>query len=198
MRTNLATPIFVLESLLGCDQELLNGIIMKSKSAKISLERLRLIAEQQFDIRIASDGRWYHNGREIWRIELVKLFASILLRDDGGVYWLATPVEKGRIIVDDAPFIIREMMVEVGAGAVPQKISFQTNLDDIVPLDQAHPLQLRKPATADDLRPYIEVRDGLLAKLSRPVYYQLAEYAEAGPDSRLGVWSHEQFFPLEA
>ncbi|MFZ9135118.1 MAG: DUF1285 domain-containing protein [Candidatus Puniceispirillaceae bacterium] len=159
---------------------------MKSKLAKISLERLRLIAEQQFDIRIASDGRWYHDGGEIRRIELVKLFASILLRDDDGVYWLATPAEKGRIAVDDAPFIIREMSVEAGAGMAPQKISFQTSLDDIVPLDEAHPLQ------------YIEVRDGLLAKLSRPVYYQLAEYAETGPDGRFGVWSHHQFFPLEA
>ena len=49
-----------------------------------------------------------------------------------------------------------------------------------------------------DLRPYIEVRDGLLAKLSRPVYYQLADYAEVGPDGRLGVWSYNQFFALEA
>jgi len=171
---------------------------MKSKLAKISLERLRLIAEQQFDIRIASDGRWYHDGGEIRRIELVKLFASILLRDDDGVYWLATPAEKGRIAVDDAPFIIREMSVEAGAGIAPQKISFQTSLDDIVPLDEAHPLQLQKAAASDYMRPYIEVRDGLLAKLSRPVYYQLAEYAETGPDGRFGVWSHHQFFPLEA
>ena len=46
-------------------------------------------------------------------------------------------------------------------------------------------------------RPYVEVRNGLQAKISRPVYYQLAEHAEKGPDGRLGVWSNKQFFALE-
>jgi hypothetical protein len=68
----------------------------------------------------------------------------------------------------------------------------------MVLLDIKHPLQLRAGVQSRDLRPYIEVRDGLLAKLSRPVYYQLADYAEVGPDGRLGVWSHNQFFALEA
>ena len=39
--------------------------------------------------------------------------------------------------------------------------------------------------------------DGLLAKLSRPVYYDLAARAEAGDDGRIGVWSHDHFFILE-
>jgi hypothetical protein len=64
-------------------------------SPKISLERLGHIAAQQFDFRIASDGRWFHEGDEIRRIELVKLFASSLVLDDKGDYWLATPAEKG-------------------------------------------------------------------------------------------------------
>lgn len=170
----------------------------KSKSAKISLDRLRHIAEQQFDIRIASDGRWFHEGDEIRRIELVKLFASILLRDEAGHHWLATPIEKGRIVVDDAPFIIRDMTIKTGAASAQNEICFQTNLDETVRLDLAHPLQLRMAAPSQDLRPYIEVRDGLLAKLSRPVYYQLADHAEPGPDGRLGVWSHNHFFALEA
>jgi hypothetical protein len=164
----------------------------------ISLERLRHVAGQQFDIRIASDGRWFHEGDEIRRIEMVKLFASILVLDDEGDYWLATPVEKGRITVDDAPFIIRDMTVKTGVRSQQNQIWFQTNIDETVLLDTQHPLQLRAAAQSPDLRPYIEVRDGLLAKLSRPVYYQLADYAEAGPDGRLGVWSHDQFFALEA
>ena len=74
-------------------------------SPQISFDRLRFIKEQQFDIRIANDGRWFHEGDEIRRIEMVKLFASVLMLDETGDYWLVTPVEKGRIIVDDAPFI---------------------------------------------------------------------------------------------
>ena len=170
----------------------------KPISAKISLDHLRHIAEQHFDIRIASDGRWFHEGEEIRRIALVKLFASILVLDDNGDYWLATPAEKGRITVDDAPFIIRDMSVKTGAQSQQNEIWFQTNIDETVLLDPKHPLQLRAAAQSPDLRPYIEVRDGLLAKLSRPVYYQLADYAEVGPDGRLGIWSHDHFFALEA
>ena len=170
----------------------------KPISAKISLDHLRHIAEQLFDIRIASDGRWFHEGDEIRRIALVKLFASILVLDDNGDYWLATPAEKGRITVDDAPFIIRDMTVKTGAQSQQNEIWFQTNIDETVLLDPKHPLQLRAAAQSPDLRPYIEVRDGLLAKLSRPVYYQLADYAEVGPDGRLGIWSHDHFFALEA
>ena len=167
-------------------------------SPKFSLDRLCHVAAQQFDIKIASDGRWFHEGDEIRRIELVKLFASILVIDDKGDYWLATPVEKGRITVDDAPFIIRDMIVRAGARSQQNEICFQTNIDETVLLDIKHPLKLCAAAQSSNLRPYIEVRDGLLAKLSRPVYYRLADYAEVGPDGRLGVWSHNHFFALEA
>ena len=166
-------------------------------SPKISLERLCHVAAQQFDIRIASDGRWFHEGDEIRRIEMVKLFASALMRDKTGDYWLVTPVEKGRIKVDDAPFIVCEMLVSSGADPRSNEIHFRTNLDENIALDAAHPILLRPAHDLQDFRPYIEVRNGLLAKLSRPVYYQLAEYVEKGADGRLGVWSHKQFFALE-
>ena len=93
-------------------------------SPKISLERLRHVAAQQFGIRIASDGRWFHEGDEIRRFELVKLFASILVLDDDGDYWLATPAEKGRITVDDAPFIIRDMTVKTASDPSKMKYAF--------------------------------------------------------------------------
>ena len=162
-----------------------------------NFDRLRLIDEKRFDIRISTDGRWFHEGDEIHRIEMVKLFASVLMRDQAGDHWLVTPVEKGRITVDDAPFIACEMLFSSGADLRSNKIRFRTNLDDDVALDAAHPILLSPAEGSRDFRPYIEVRDGLLAKLSRPVYYQLAEHAEKGPDGRLGVWSHEQHFALE-
>ena len=163
----------------------------------ITFNYLRHSHEQNFDIRIVSDGRWFHEGDEIRRIEMVKLFASVLLRDEDGDYWLVTPIEKGRITVDDVPFVISEMSVEAGASSRSNKIHFRTNLDETIALDAVHPIFLRPADDLLDLRPYVEVRNGLQAKLSRPVYYQLAEYAEKGLDGRLGVWSHEQFFALE-
>lgn len=168
-----------------------------SNTPQISFDRLRLTHEQRFNIRIAADGRWFHNGDEIRRIEMVKLFASVLMLDQTGDYWLVTPVEKGRITVDDAPFIACEMLVSSSTDPRSNEIHFRTNLDEKVTLDAAHPILLRTADNLQDFRPYIEVRNGLLAKLSRPVYYQLAEHAEKGPNGRLGVWSHNQHFALE-
>ena len=131
-------------------------------SPKISLERLRHVAAQQFDIRIASDGRWFYEGDEIRRFELVKLFASILVLDDDGDYWLATPAEKGRITVEGAPFIIRDRTIKTGVRPQQNEICFHSNIDQTVLLDIEHPLQLRAAKQSPDLCPYIEVRDGCL------------------------------------
>jgi hypothetical protein len=169
----------------------------QSNTPPISFDRLRLVDEHQFDIRIAADGRWFHEGNEIRRIEMVKLFASVLMRDETGDYWLITPAEKGRITVDDAPFIVCEMSVSSGVDPQSNEIHFRTNLNEIIALDAAHPISLRSSNGVKDFRPYIEVRNGLMAKLSRPVYYQLAEHAKKGPDGRLGIWSYNQHFALE-
>ena len=165
---------------------------------KINLDSLHHLKEQRFDIRIAPDGRWFHEGGEIFRIELVKLFASILFRDEDGDYWLATPAEKGRIKVEDVPFVVIDMAITIGDISKSNEIVFFTSLDDKIVLDEKCPLQLVYSKRSGDLRPYIEVRDGLLARLSRPVYYQLAEHAEEGPNGKLGVWSHQHFFDLES
>ena len=156
--------------------------------------------EQQFHIKIASDGRWYHEGGEIHRKALVKLFSTVLKRDSKGIFWLETPVEKGRIEVEDAPFIATALTVDDADGEIPGThpgLRLVTNVDDHVPLDAAHPLQMLPSLNGSNLQPYIEVRDGLLAKLSRPVYYELAARAEARDDGRIGVWSHDHFFILE-
>ena len=156
--------------------------------------------EQQFHIKIASDGRWYHEGGEIHRKALVKLFSTVLKRDSNGVFWLETPAEKGRIEVEDAPFIATALTVYHADGVASDThpvLRFTTNVDDHVPLDAVHPLQMLPSPDGLSLRPYIEVRDGLLAKLSRPVYYELSARAVAGDDGRIGVWSHDQFFILE-
>ena len=55
------------------------------------------------DMRIASDGTWFYMGTPIGRQALVRLFSTILKREDGK-HFLVTPVEKVGIRVDDAPF----------------------------------------------------------------------------------------------
>jgi hypothetical protein len=145
-------------------------------------------------MRIARDGTWFYRGSPIGRIALAKLFATVLHRKDDGTYWLTTPVESGRIEVEDAPFLGVEMMRE-GMGR-DQTLRVRTNLDDIVVLDADHPLRVAE--TADGPRPYIFVRRGLEARLARPVFYDMVDIAEADPvqPDALGVWSAGHFFRL--
>ena len=79
----------------------------------------------RFQMRIARDGTWYHQGTPIRRLALAKLFATVLRREADGEYWLVTPVERGRIEVEDAPFTVVDMTVEGEgkdqAGASPTR-----------------------------------------------------------------------------
>ena len=150
---------------------------------------------QDFDIRIAADGNWYHEGGLIGRPALVKLFASVLRREDDGSYWLVTPVERGRIKVDDVPFIIVAAGFE-GVGE-SQLITLKSNVGDEIILGAAHGLVMRAAEGGGDARPYVSVRPGLEGRLSRPVFYELAERSVVGPDGRFGVWSAGRFFALE-
>jgi hypothetical protein len=134
----------------------------------------------------------------IKRPALVKLFASVLKREASGDYWLVTPVERARIQVDDAPFLAVELKSE-GEGRA-QRLSFRTNLDDWVTAGPEHPLELRRRPERSDVAPYLRLRDGLEARVTRAVFYDLAERAveavHAG-SKRLGVHSDGCFFPLE-
>ncbi len=150
-----------------------------------------------FGIRIARDGTWYYRGSPIGRKPLVKLFATVLRRDDQGGYWLITPAEKGRIEVEDVPFIAVEASF-YGEGC-DQFIKLRTNLDDIVTIDADHPLRVIEDAVTGAPAPYVVVRDRLEARLARPVYYELVEKGEARDiDGRpgYGIWSAGRFFPL--
>lgn len=150
-----------------------------------------------FDIKIARDGTWYYRGSPIGRKRLVQLFSTVLRCDDNGEYWLITPVEKGKIEVEDVPFVVVEMTAE-GEGR-QQRLTMRTNLDDIVVLDDDHPLRVEVDDETEEPAPYVTVRDNLEARLNRPVFYQLVELAvprEVDGGKVLGVWSAGSFFPI--
>lgn len=127
-------------------------------------------------MRIARDGTWYHEGTPIGRMALVKLFATVLCRDEQGDYWLQTPVERGRIEVEDVPFIAVEMAVEA-TGTAAQTLRFRTNIDAWVTLDDEHPLRVSEDEKGQPA-PYILVKGGIEARLGRPVFYELVALAE--------------------
>ena len=146
-------------------------------------------------MRIGRDGTWYYQGSPIGRPAMVKLFASVLRREADGHYWLVTPFERGRIVVDDAPFVAVEAE-RLGEGRA-QSLRFRTNLDEWVTLDGDHPLRMAEGTQAGEPRPYVLIRPGLEALIARSVFYHLVEWAvpdESG--EQLGLWSAGRFYAL--
>ena len=148
-----------------------------------------------YGIGIDKDGVWSHGGTPFPRLALAKLFATVMRRDEQGDYWLQTPVERGRIDVEDAPFLIIEMAVS-GEGRA-QTIRFLDNLDEWTTLDETNRLRIAEDVETETPRPYVAVRRGLEARLERPVFYELADLAiEDETGERLGVWSGGLFHDL--
>ncbi len=157
--------------------------------------------QHDYHMRIAADGRWYHEGRVIERLELVKLFATVLSRDEGGTYWLRTPVEYGEITVEDAPFVITAVEHDNDGNNGPDEKGQFVMTDNI---GRAHFLGPDKPLIMlagpnGDMRPYVMIEKGLSALVSRPVFYQLVEHSVPsfnGDD--FGVFSGGMFFALHS
>lgn len=148
------------------------------------------------DIRIAADGTWFHNGSPIRRDKLVKLFATILRREPDGRTVLVTPVESVGITVDDAAFVAVEMAVD-GSGT-DRRVSFRTNVDDLVSVDAEHALRFEE-APDGALKPYLHVRRGLWALVTRALTYDLVDLAEERlVDGKpwLGLWAGGAFHTI--
>jgi hypothetical protein len=149
-----------------------------------------------FDIRIARDGTWFYKNSPIGRPALVKLFASVLKRDADGGYWLETPAERGRIVVEDAPFVAVEASFD-GAGPA-QQLTLRTNIDARVRVGAAHPLVMRGNLK-DEPRPYVMLDGGVEALIARSAFYTLVDHAVprvVDGARMLGVWSGGAFFAL--
>lgn len=148
------------------------------------------------DMRIARDGTWFYGGTPIGRPALVRLFASVLRKDEDR-FVLVTPVEKVGIAVEDAPFLAVEMAC--GEGAEPS-IRLRTNVDDWVEVGPDHPLRF-EPGASGGLKPYVRVRGDLWALVARPVFYDLVERCETRDLEGVrtcGIAAGAGFFPMMA
>lgn len=146
----------------------------------------------EIDIVIRKDGLWFHEGSPIGREALVRLFSTVLRKDPDGFH-LVTPVEKMKITVEDAPFIATRVDREGGA------LKFLTNVGDEVEAGPDNEIRIEMDQATGEPRPYLHVRRGLDALISRPVFYELVEMAqerETADGPRLGVESNGAWFPV--
>jgi uncharacterized protein len=147
------------------------------------------------DMRIARDGTWFYMGTPIGRPALVRLFSTILKRENGK-HFLVTPVEKVGIRVDDAPFMAVEMRIENDARG--RLLRFRTNVDDWVACEPGHGLRFERAADGG-LTPYLHVRADLWAKVTRALYYDLVDMGEErmiDGEEMFGVESGGEFFAM--
>ena len=152
------------------------------------------MAAEKYDIRILKNGTWLYAGTPIRRENMVQLFSSVLKKDRKGGYWLETPFEKGRIEVEDAPFMAVEIKAK-GRGK-KQTLQFRTNTDQWVTAGPGHDLRVVTDRKTGAPSPYVHVRDGLDARLTRPVFYELVHLAVEGAKGAHGVWSGGIFYPI--
>lgn len=148
------------------------------------------------DLRIGGDGTWYYLKTPIGRPALVKLFASVLKRE-GEKYFLVTPVEKVGIVVDDAPFLAVEMMIEQSSRG--RILQFRTNVEDCVACGPEHALRFVPEPATGGLKPYLHVRRDLWAKITRALFYDLValgEERDVGGTAMFGVVSMGEFFAM--
>jgi hypothetical protein len=147
---------------------------------------------------INEHGDWYYKASKINRHAMVKLFSTILVRDNDNTFHLRTPVEDVLVDVIDVPYIIKEMFVK-NQGSL-KYIYFKTNVDNILTAGIKNPIWLEKKKNKDELIPYVLVKKGLIAKISRPVYYQLMELLDIKNIKNImynGVYSGKEFFILD-
>lgn len=128
------------------------------------------------DIVIKHDGSWVHEGGVIERKKLVKLFSSVLWFENGQHY-LKTPAEQLAITVETTPFLITRLNIQ-HAGTTEQQIVFNSSYEDAIILGEAHPLTLDKNLIEGQEVPVVEMRYGLMARLSRSVYNELVALGE--------------------
>ena len=147
------------------------------------------------DLVIKANGEWWHEGGKITRESLVSLFATTLWQEDNDgmtEYFLKTPVQKLRIQVEDVPLLINDVGIVIEDGS--SWLEFTTTTGDVVRLDDAHQMSVRayqpNDMEADDIetnnieanegqvRPYMQVRNGLMALIGRNAFYHLTEIGD--------------------
>ena len=151
---------------------------------------------RDLELRISRDGAWHYLGSPIERQSLVRLLSRVLIKE-GDEFFLVSPTEKLRIEVEDVPFLAVELE-RLGHGET-QRLIFRTNVDDVIVAGKEHPLHVDEDPVTGEPAPYIKVREGLWALVSRSVYYELAELVQPAPPPgkhRWGVVSEGHFFGL--
>ena len=149
---------------------------------------------KKFPIKIKSNGEWLYKNNLIKKKALIKLFSSVLVVDEKGNFYLETPAEKGKIEVEDSPFVITNFVIkDLNKN---QEIIFKTNIDEEIVLSKKNPLFYKK--YKQSFIPYIVIRKNINAKILRSIYYQLInKFINKNIKKKIKIKSKGQEFTLK-
>lgn len=137
-------------------------------------------------ICINAQGIWSHDGDKINRESLVRLFASILRREQDGQYYLVTPSEKWRIEVVSHPLLVTDIdLLEVADAPV---LEATLNTGRRILVSEQNSLFL--DPVAGDIA-VLNLPHRLTALCTRSAWYRLVDLAEIGEDGKAILRSGE-------
>ena len=161
------------------DEQLHQLIAHQTHDLETNNQRLRRAAylldlqPGKIAIKIHRNGNWSYQGSVFERAAMVDLLAKNLVAFNGRYYLLA-PEQLLEIEVEDLPFVI----VDLNRSSDNLLVTATTNLNSSVTINYDHPCYLSNPPDSAVGIPCIELRLGIAARLSRPMYYQLLEWCE--------------------
>ncbi len=138
----------------------------------------------EMDLVIRANGEWWSEGVRMTREPLIKLYSTVLWREEEGTedrYYLKTPAEKIQIQVEDAPLLVVDVTQVENDGLI--FIRCTTKTGDVVIADSEHPIVMRtyKHEGVDEIRPYIRIRRNLDALIHRNAFYHLVGWSDMQP-----------------
>jgi hypothetical protein len=116
------------------------------------------------EIRIKKDGKWYADGREMFRIPIVNLFATHLKRDETGEYYIHLQDETFPVVVEDVPFTV------VGAYRENGPLNLVLHDEQEIELGKPIPLYFREGV------PYLSFKWENDTRLSRSAFWMISNY----------------------
>lgn len=122
-------------------------------------------------------GSWLHNNTRIERNEMIKLFSTVLIKQENKHY-LKTPQELIEVKVQDCPFVVTSW--EYVKNSQDQNvIVVTTNVEEKYEVNEEFCFELCTTESLQTTSPLsVIIKDGLKARLHRNVYYQLVELLE--------------------
>lgn len=123
------------------------------------------------EIRLHRDGRWTHEGLDFENRRIIELFQRSIGRTDGGTWVLEIGQFTYPIEVDDAPYFVEQIALDV----VPARLAISDQTEETL-----DPASLRY---APEGRLYCRVKSNAFdARFKRPAYYDIAEQIEEAGD----------------